>query len=214
MSGTQIGLLFNIGPRISAQVLGLPYQQYRPNGSYQPLNFGNLLATIPVWITADAKGMGTRPFTYAKPVCFGMFDPVVVNDGDYFVGPFGTFFVASSDGVMPMQLVRCNQTVTVSRPTDGPVGSSFYGGVAVGSTLLTSWPASVIQGTKGEKGETALPGDTRLAWAAVLLPSTGDVEILPGDVITTEQTTPMIYTVSSCELTPLGWRLSAATAVV
>lgn len=216
MSGTQIAQLFNIGPRISAQVLGIPYQQYRPNGSYMPLNFGNFVATIPAWITADAKGMGNKPFVAKNPVAYAMVDPDTVEVGDYLVGDFGTFFIASLDSLMPTQIVRCNQTVTVSRPSTKPVGVDFYGG-AEGSTstpILVEWPASIIQGTKGERGEVNLPGDTRVAWVAIMLPVTGNAQILPGDWITTDQTTAMVYTVSACEITPLGWRLSASTAVV
>jgi hypothetical protein len=216
MSGSQIAPVFQIGPRITAQILGLPYQQYRPNGSYMPLNFGNLVATIPAWITADAKGMGNKPFVAKNPVAYAMVDPVVVAVGDYLVGDFGTFFISSLDGLMPTQVVRCNQTVTVSRPNTEPSGENFYGGAegATSTPILVEWPASVIQGTKGEVGEVKLPGDTRLAWVAIMLPPTGDAQILPGDWISTDQSTAMVYTVSACELTPLGWRLSASTAVV
>jgi hypothetical protein len=207
--------LFNIGPRISAQVLGIPYRQYRPNGSYMPLNFGNLVATIPVWITADSKGMGNKPFVAKNPVAYAMVDPVTVAVGDYLVGDFGTFFIASLDSLMPTQVVRCNQTITVSRPNTQATGENFYGGVqdSTSTPILAEWPASVIQGTKGEVGEVKLPGDTRMSWVAIMLPPTRDEQILPGDWISTDQSTAMFYTVSACELTPLGWRLSASTAV-
>lgn len=215
MSGSLIAPLFNIGPRISAQVLGLPYDQYRANSASNPTASARKIATIPVWVTADSKGMGNRPFVYAKPVAYAMLDPTVVAVGDYLIGGFGTFFIASVDGLMPTQIVRCNQTITVSRPGGEAIGAGYYGGAegATLSPLMTAWPASVIQGTKGEVGEAKLPGDTRLAWVAVLLPAYAGVQILPGDWIATAQGTPMVYTISSCELTPLGWRLSAATAV-
>lgn len=215
MSGSQLASVFQIGPRISAQILGSPYAQYRPSGAYYPTNFGNLIATIPAWITADASGMGKRPFTYAKPTSYAMVDPAVTQVGDYLIGPLGTFFVASQDVPMPIQIVSCNQTITVSRPGDPPTGPGYYGGAAPGvlEPILSEWPASVLQGTKGEVGEVKLPGDTRLAWVAVLMPSVGGVEIMPGDWITTGEASPMTYTISSRELTPLGWRLSASTAV-
>lgn len=216
MNGDLIAPLFNIGPRISAQVLGTGYAQYRASGPSDPTDSGKLVATIPAWITSDAKGMGGRPFSHAKPVCYGMVDPNVVNVGDYLIGNFGTFFVISKDGVMPTQLVRCNKTVTLSRPQPGTPDPEYYGGMIESdyAPILTNWPASVLQGTKGEAGEVKLPGDVRLAWAAVLLPPTGGVEILPGDRITTNEATPMRYTVSGRELTALGWRISAATALV
>lgn len=215
MNGDLIAPLFNIGPRISAEVLGTAYQQFRPSGPYNPTGNDKLIATIPAWITADKAGKGNGPFTYAKPVCYGMVDPDVITVGDYLIGQFGTFFVASKDGVMQTQLVRCNLTATISRPGPGTADPDYYGGDTQSSLtpILTAWPASIIQGTKGEAGEVKLPGDVKMAWVSVLLPSVGGVEILPGDWITTTEATPMVYTVSSRELTPLGWRLSAATAV-
>lgn len=215
MSGSLIATQFNIGPRIASQVLGSLYVQYRPTDATNPISQDTQIATIPAWITADAAGMGTRPFTYAKPVAFGMIDPDLAQVGDYLTGDFGTFFIASLDGLMPTQLVRCNKTITISRPTAPAASATFYGGASVASLtpLMTAWPASVINGTKGERGEVGLPGDTRLSWAAVLLPFAG-VEILPGDwITTTDSPTALNFTVSACELTALGWRISAAGAV-
>jgi hypothetical protein len=215
MSGSQIAPLFNIGPTIAGQILGLPYQQYRANGSCMPLNFGNLVGTIQAWITSDRAGKGSKPFVAKDPIAYGMFDPTVTVVGDYLVGPLGTFFIASQDVPMPIQVVRCNQTITVMRPSAEAIGDNFYGGAesVTGTPMLSEWPASVIQGTKGETGEVKLPGDTRLAWVAIMLPSVAGVQILPGDWILTGQSTIMEFTVSSCEITPLGWRLSAASAV-
>lgn len=215
MSGTLLAPLWNIGPRISAQVLGIPYDQYRTSGAVNPTDVSHKIGNIPAWITADAKGMGTGAFRPEKPTAFIMVDPDVVAVGDYLIGQFGTFFVTSMDGVMPMQCVRCNQTVTVSRPGAASPGAGYYGGVqsATNTPLMTAFPASVIQGTKGERGELVVPGDVRQAWVAILLPAPAGVEILPGDWIVTQEATPMTYTVSGRELTPLGWRISAATAV-
>jgi len=208
--------LFQIGPRISGQILGSPYAQYRPSGASNPIQAGNLLGNIPAWITADARGNGDRPFAPAKPTAYAMVDPALTQVGDYLIGPLGTFFIASQDVPMPIQAVRCNYTITVARPGSGAPSTGYYYGGVISvdvSPILTAWPASVIQGTKGEGGEIKLPGDTRLAWVAILMPSVGGVEILPGDWITDSEGTPMQYTVSSRELTPLGWRLSASTAV-
>jgi hypothetical protein len=207
--------IFQIGPRITASILGSPYAQYRPSGANNPTASGNLLRSIPVWITGDKQGEGTIPFTPAKPIAFGMFDAALTQVGDYLIGDFGTFFISSQDVPMPMQLVSCNQTVSLSRPGSPQPGANFYGGAATAALtpLMAGWPAALLKGTKGDKGEVQLPGDTRLAWADIMLPATSGVEILPGDWITTAQGTPMIYTISSCEITALGWRLSASSAV-
>jgi len=38
------------------------------------------------------------------------------------------------------------------------------------TALITGWPASIVQGTKGEKGEVNIPGDIRLSWFNIILP--------------------------------------------
>ena len=206
--------LFQIGPRITGEVLGSPYSQYRPAGANNPT--GSPLATIPAWITADAAGKGLKANSYGKPVWYSMHDPAVTQVGDYLIGPLGTFFIASQDVPMPIQVVECNRTLSLSRPGGAAPGAGYYGGetAAALSPLAATWPASVLQGTKGEKGEVALPGDTRLSWVVILLPAIPGVQILMGDVLTSADTTPQYYTVSSTELTSLGWRLTAELAVV
>ena len=204
--------LFQIGPRITGEVLGSPYSQYRATGANNPTG-GAPLATIPAWITADADGKGTKPPAYGKPVWYSVHDPAVTQVGDYLIGPLGTFFIASQNVPMPIQAVWCNKTVSMSRPGAASPGAGYYGGVAAATVtpLMANWPASVLQGTKGEKSDVSLPGDTRDAWVVVLLPYAG-VELLPDDWILTNDAAPLQYTVSSVELSPLGWRLTASTA--
>ena len=206
--------LFQIGPRITAQVLGSPYQQFRPTGANNPTS-GSPLATIPAWLTADQAGKGTRAQGYGKPVWYSMHDPAVTQVGDYLIGPLGTFFIASQDAPMPFQAIECNKTLSLSRPGAASPGAGYYGGGAAQTItpLASAWPASVLQGTKGEKGDVQLPGDTRLAWVVILLPVIPGVQIVMGDWLVSDDATPQTYTVSSSELTALGWRITASSAV-
>jgi hypothetical protein len=221
MSGTAIAAVWPLAPRIVAQVLGLPFAQYRPAGTGAAIAAGNLLGMIPAWITADAKLMADKPFAYGKPVGFASVDPALTMAGDYLVGSLtlagtpDTFFIASQDIPAPIQVVICNQVLTIARPIDETPGAGAYGGAkrTSGAPLVTSWPASVIQGKNPAPGELRNPGDTKLPWVAILLPPPGQFggvpELRMGDVIRDAQAEPNIYTVADAELTPLGWRLSA-----
>lgn len=193
----------------AAKVLGASCAWYRPSGAGNPL--ATQFGTIQAAFRQPNTGYMT-PSTYSKPLWWGLFDLTTVDPGDYIVEPnMGTFFVASVDAIRNPLCIACNQTITITRPGNQTPGSTYYGGVWTESTVMTSWPASVLQGTKGEKGEVSLPGDVRLSWVQILVPYAG-VELLPGDVVTTAETIPMAYTISSRELTNLGWRLSAALA--
>ena len=71
---------------------------------------------------------------------------------------------------------------------------------------------AVTQGTKGDAGEMKLPGDTRLGWVSILVPSVSGVQVRSGDVVTDAQALPQRYTISGVELTALGYRITAALA--
>ena len=209
-----IASLFTIGPRIAGSVLGSPYQQYRPATANNPIASGNLLGTIPAWITADEDGRGRKPNNYGKPVWYGMFDPTTTAVGDFLTGPLGTFFIAGLDVPMPLQLVQCNRTVSIANPANlasyGP--QSTYGADQRATEIIvaTAWPASVLQGTKAHAGDTRLPGDTEMAWASVLLPMIPGLSIRNDMILTDDLGQRRI--VSSAEQTTLGWRLTTLLA--
>jgi hypothetical protein len=214
MSGATIAPTFLIGPRIVGQILGLPYQHFNPTNPLDPLGALNpsvLVGTLPCWITGDKACKAATPFDPAKPIVYGLFDVTQTNVKDYLVGPLGTFFIASQDVPHPITLTRCNRTLTISRPAGPPAGPAFYSGdtTATETPLMIGYPALVIQGTKGEKGETTLPGDTRVPWVQILMPYMG-VELRSGDQAQDELLPiPNRYTFSGTELTARGWRITA-----
>ena len=222
MSGTALASVFPIGPRITAQVLGLPFAQYRPtSATVAVVSPVNLLATINAWITADPKLMGGKPFAYGKPVGFAGVDPALTQVGDYLVGsitvggPVETFFIASQDIPQPIQVVRCNRVVTVSRPGGQNPGPGYYGGdlTATETPLGVGWPAAITDKGRRQSGEVKLPGDMDLPWVEILLPASFPVQIESMDVLLDDQAQPVRYLVSAVEQTPLGWRLMARAAV-
>ena len=206
---TDFTALWNIGPSITGQTIGTPYQQFRGPTTGQPIG------TVKAWITADNKGEASKPFVFGKPVGASLHDPTKTQVGDYLVGAQGTFFVASQDVPAPIQVVKCNRVVTLLRPdADGSgVGSLPPGGQTAGTdnALITAWPASVLIKTRGEAGQALLPGDTKLALFETLLPATIGVTLRTSDLMTDDQ--GRRFTVSAAELTDLGWRLYTQLSV-
>jgi hypothetical protein len=195
--------------------LGAACQQYRPSGTGNPLatQFGTVMVAIDTTAALTFKSPRQR----AKPESwYAACDLTLIRAGDYLVTPTSdTYFVGAVDAFAPARLINCNAVVSIWRPGAMTPGPGFYGGdvATAGENLLaTTWPCAMVQGTKGERGEVGLPGDTRLPWFSVLLPTIPGVQLRHGDVLVDTQVIPARYTVSSIELTPLGWRLSAALA--
>lgn len=212
--------IWQIGPREVAVVLGLPLSQYRATSTATPIAAGNLLtSSLLVWITADAKLMAAKAFDRKKPdEVFAGLDVSQTRVGDYLVGQVvaggeaQTFFIVSQDVPAPIRLALCNRVLSIYKPGEQTPGPTFYSGDigGLGASVLTGWPASVIQGTKGEAGVAKLPGDVRAPWFSVLLPAFPGVQINVFDVATDDD--GQRYIISSVEETTFGYRLTLSYA--
>jgi hypothetical protein len=218
MTPAQIMAKVNKGYAIAAKKVGFPFSQYRPTDPLAPL--ATPLSTLSA--AFDTNGRFNAPNGYGHPTWRGYFDGSRTLPGDYLVevSPTQTgqdariFFIAAQQPLLPILAVDCNTTVSILRPT-----SAFSAGAQAGTfsgdkksseqPIITGWPASLLQGTKGERPEIPIPGDVRSAWYAVLVPALAGVRILPNDVLTSDGHR---YKVSSIEKTDLGFRLSAAYA--
>lgn len=212
MNAAGIQAKINRGEGIAAATLGTPYDQYRPAGTGAPLVSGNHLGVLNCWAQQDFDFRSRRPNLYGHPVWALLCDRTLLAVGDYIQGAEGIFFVIAMQALTATAAVSCNQIVTVSRPTEGAPGANYYGGVQTTTPIITAWPASVLQGTKGERGDVNLPGDVRAPWVAILLPA-GTPQIRSGDIVTDAQAIPMRYVVSGAEQTDLGYRITAAQAM-
>ena len=200
------------GYAIAAGKIGVNHVQYRPLSALNPITVGNQLATLPVSFNAEDFTY-KRPNKYGKPAWFAIVDGTKTAVGDYLVGPSGTFFIAAQQPLLPILAVECNRTVNVLRTQqETGVGALGYGGDtdANETLLMQQWPASVLQGTKGEKNDASLPGDTRSPWWSILLPAFPGITLRSSDIITDDLARR--YAISSAELTDLGWRLTAMQA--
>jgi hypothetical protein len=174
---------------------------------------GNLLFSLPVSLNAEDMKYG-KPNKYGKATWYALVDGTNLEVGDYFVGPQGTFLIAALQSLLPILVVECNRTVSIFRPqAQTGLGLGPYGGNtdATETLLISGRPCSILQGTKGEKSDSNLPGDTRSPWWAILMPYAG-VDITFDDVIVDDL--GRRYIVSSPERSDLGWRITAMSAVV
>lgn len=220
MNQAQIQAKVNHGYAMAALRLGALFTQYRPADPLAPLAtpLGTMLADFDI----DPKFSYRAPSKYGNPLYYGLFDGTNVLVGDYlttaqFSGDFSTdfsagtrtFFVAGYEPNKPMLCVSCNAIISVLEPNDGvPTATSYLGEQNTTYTpLLAGWPASVLDKYRGSKGVVDLPGDVRLPWVEVLLPAYPGITIEMADRITDDR--GRVYTVSSTEITDLGWRMTA-----
>nr|DAH92555.1 MAG TPA: hypothetical protein [Caudoviricetes sp.] len=197
--------------------LGLDNVQYRPSGT------GNPLATAGVTLKTsfNAQDMTyTKPNKYGIAVWYGLFDASQTQEGDYLVGPQGTFFIASQQLHLPIQLVQCNRKVFLSRTSisssagavdyGGPTGSAddtiLLGGS--GTVADTGWPASILLFGQRERNLSEIPSSVQqIGWRIILPPSVpASVVITAADILTDDL--GRRYAVQGAESTDMGWRMT------
>ena len=219
MSG--FAAVWQIAPKIVSQTLGLPFSHYRPLSTGPAISSANYLGQTPVWITADPTLKTFKTINPEKPVLSCAVDPTVVQVGDYLTGPVAyggpieTFFVATVDANPAIAVVLCNAVLSLSRPTAPAPGPEYYGGNVRGSqtALVTSWPASVLPGTKGNDGDTKLPSDNRLPWVKILMPNAPGVQFRFADFGQDASAQPNQYELSAAIQTRSWWNLTASQVV-
>ncbi len=189
--------------------LGYTTDLYRPSSPDFPLS--NKITSLPVSFNSQDMRY-SKPNKYGPSPWFGVFDGTIARVGDYLTNTHdGTFFIAAMQQALPILVVQTNRIINILRPQQQTgVGALGYGGdtAANETALMSGWPASVLQGTKGGKGGANLPGDTQNPWWAILLPVFPGVILRSGDLITDDL--QRRYAISSAELSDLGWRLTAA----
>jgi hypothetical protein len=223
MDAATIQSRVNRGMSIASRFLGVSTIVYRPDGPTSPIAPATIVTTLLASFNTSAKFDAVKPRDYPKPEFYGLFDRTLTLPGDYLVQGPQTWFIASQDLNQSTLCIQCNRTVSLVRPAIAPTTSAGFGatqrsgnGGAQRSNepaYLTGWPASLLQGTKGNASAANLPDDVRSPWVAVLLP------LLPtwitiGTTDQIEDDLGRVFTISSSELTALGWRLTAEYAGV
>ncbi|MGF6154029.1 hypothetical protein [Pseudomonas fluorescens] len=212
MDGTKLQAKIYKGYGQAAQRIGFPYQQFRATSANNPL-LTTALQTLPASFTTNFSY--SAPNKYGQATWLGLFDGRTFLPGDYLVGEGGTFFIAAMQSTLPIYCVQTNRVISVLRVAmDAGPGLIGYAGdtAATEVPLMQGWPASVLQGTKGEQNPTQLPGDVRTPWWLVLMPAYPGITFRTSDVIRDELGRK--YVISSAELTDMGWRMTAMQAQV
>lgn len=212
MDGATLQKRVYAGYAKAALRVGLPHDIYRPDTPVNPLATINKQQTLQA--SFNPEDMHYRKSSrVGKPTWFALLDGRLVQVGDYIVGPTATYFIAAMPALLPILAIVCNQTIDILRPQQQPgVGALGYGGDidANETALMTAWPASVVQGTKGERSDVNLPGDVRTPWWLIMIPALPSVILRSGDIIKDDLSRR--YVISSAELSEMGWRLTAMQA--
>ncbi|QBJ80517.1 hypothetical protein [Aquitalea sp. USM4] len=212
MDGTKLQLKVYSGYGKAAKRIGFPYQQFRPTSANNPLATTALQS---LYCSFTTNFRYDQPNKYGQATWLGIFDGTNVDPGDFLVGHQGTYFVAAMQDTLPIYCVQCNRTISVLRVTIADqVGAIGEGGDAqeVEVAMMTGWPASILQGTKGEQNDAKLPSDVRTPWWSILFPDYPGVILRTSDVIRDD--IGRKYIISSAELTDMGWRITAMQAQV
>ena len=199
------------GTGAAARAIGTWHDLFRPAGAESPVAMARRVMKLPAALTLPDGGF-SKPPGYGSSLWWAVLDAAYVRPGDYLVGKGGTWFVASTEPLMPVLCVEAFRVLDVTRPTAATAaGVNGYGGVnrGVSTVLLTGWPASVLA-AGGGGFEASLPGDGGLPSWQVLLPITPGVVLRTGDLIADDL--GRNGTVASAELTRLGWRLGVRQA--
>ena len=204
---TRIQSRISYGYAKAGAVLGFPFQHYRCASIGPVLQTTNVVETLNA--SFAVKGDYTKAGTVKNDEWYGYYNAATALPGDYLSNGTDTYFIAAQQLMLPPLTVKCNRVVTVFRPAQvSTVGVSGYGGntASTETALMSEWPASVLQGTKGERGDVSVPDDVKSPWYALRMPMLAGVTINSGDIITDDL--DRRYTVSSTELTEYGWRLT------
>lgn len=213
VSAASVQAKVNFGLGTVASKIGVACNWYRPNSADAPISGGNWLGTLQVLFDTAPDLQQRAPRRRDKPEeWFGAFDTTGASVGDYLCTPRAEIlFVTALDPFRPGRFVLCNRVVQIREPASqiGYGALSGYGGdtTATEIVLASNWPCAIVQGPRGETGDTHLPGDVRLPWSIVLLPSIPGVR-LRNDLILLDDLN-LRRVVSEAEITSLGWRLTA-----
>ena len=214
MDGPTLQARVYAGYAKAANVIGLPYNQYRPLSANAPL--GNLVATIKAAFDSSPNYNFKTPNEYADPLWMALINDATVQTGDYLVGTganIDTKFIAGKQFLLPVIAIDCNRSIKITRENAASaVGAIGYSGnqptneTDILGGAGNPWPCSILLGGKSQVG-VGLPADVKNVGWRILLPPSVPIQILPGDIATDDL--GRRYAIEGPELTDLGWRISA-----
>lgn len=219
MGGARVADRIWRGQGRAARLLGARCDLYRPGGAVAPLDPANRVMALAAAF-APLSGRDA-PQRYGEALWRGVFDAAYVREGDYLrrpesragAGDGGVWLVASLAPLLPPLCVRASRVVDFWRSAAPDAsGENLYGGVgAVGQqTLLSGWPASVLEEAGSGAYQANLPTGTQLSAWRVLLRGWPGVVLRAGDQMQDDLGRSGV--VAQAELSELGWRLHVTQA--
>lgn len=195
----------------AAKRLGLQFDVYRSVTPVDPIVPVNLVANV--FSSFNVSWSYMKANKYGNAVYQACVDGRVIQLYDYLVGNGQIWFIASwktTQIILPILAINCNHTVKIERAAQDvtPDSDQYSGYNAVQPEILAAGlPCSILFSNKGTRNPEKLPTDTNLGFWTVLLPNLGGVVYKNRDIITDE--TNARYSVTTAELTDLGWRIAA-----
>ena len=202
----------NYGVGKAGNILGLPYQWYRPDPAGPVVQPANLQGTVKAYITPSAS-LKPGPTPVGKPDRYAAFDPTNFLAGDYLVGQ-ETYFIGEYLALSGVShLILCNETFLLGRRTSGTAGLAYVGGGQQNNvTVATGFPGWLKVGDRKQPSDLHLPGEVAEPTVNILLPVSLSEQVLRGDQLITSDTVQARWTVQSADLSPNGWEIIAVGA--
>jgi hypothetical protein len=190
------------GMGTAARRLGSPYVVYRPQGPACPLQPANRIIQLCATFSSGSQ-LFRSASGYGGLLWTGVFDGAYTSSGDYLSDCRATYFIAAQRQLLPIQCVRTNGTITISRTA--PAAFSAYSGFVLESAapIISGWPACLRILHATTRG--ASPESRFGVWTILLptLPMCPQVE----DIINDDA--GRSFSIAAAELSDLGWRLVA-----
>jgi hypothetical protein len=181
-----------------AQQLGAVYEVFPFITSY-PINIGYADVSLPVSIAADNSF--TTPLKFNKPAWLAFMDGDLVQQFNFLVGPYGTFYIGDKQPFAPLQVVKCNKLISLGRvvySTSGPVAETVVN-YAEGIPAFFQFKRAEIQRQAGLAAQTL--GRAITHWDAFIPGPQGFLQ--QDDVITEEDGTT--YIIDAPNFTNMGY---------
>lgn len=114
MNGTILQGRIYAGYKKAAAHAGRPYSVYRAFTPILPVDALNRIGEVNCFFAANQKYNSVHK--YKEPTRYLWADGRELMQRDILIGPYGTFFVGDLQPNLPLQAIKCNDAISISRP--------------------------------------------------------------------------------------------------
>ena len=204
MDGASLQAKIYAGYAKTALKSGRAYAQYRSASAITPIAPGNLLGNVNCLFAPNPNFV--LPHKYKIPARALYADGRLLAQRDILVGPYGTFYVGDMEPLLPMQMIRCNDSLSIQRLT-------YTGTTQILTSLATAMPAFRQLKLVSQKSVTGIGGaqtaSTAISEFFFFLPIAASL-VREGDVIAGND--GVVFTLDTVDDTEIGTVLTAHQA--